>query len=66
MMKNNLEFIAKLLMLSGLVSLLIKYAGPNLSIAATNANALIIVLLPNVMLSMALFWRFQSAQPQNK
>ncbi|MDB9446136.1 hypothetical protein [Anabaena sp. CS-542/02] len=64
-MKNNLGFVAKLLVLSGLLSLLIKYAGPHLSIAATNANALIIVLLPNVMLAIALFWRFQSVLKQN-
>ncbi|TVP59842.1 MAG: hypothetical protein EA343_18875 [Nodularia sp. (in: Bacteria)] len=61
-MKNNLGFVVKLLVLSGLLSVLIKYAGPNLPIAATNTNALIIVLLPIVIIAIALFWRFQSAQ----
>ncbi|MDP5338335.1 MAG: hypothetical protein NWQ28_07135 [Nodularia sp. (in: cyanobacteria)] len=61
-MKNNLGFMVKLLVLSGLLSVLIKYAGPHLSIAPTNTNALIIVLLPIVMIAIALFWRFKSAQ----
>jgi len=64
-MKNNFGFVVKLLVLSGLLSVLIKYAGPILSIAATDTNALIIVLLPNVMMAIALFWRFQLAQKQN-
>ncbi|HYW20117.1 MAG TPA: hypothetical protein VE956_12550 [Nodularia sp. (in: cyanobacteria)] len=64
-MKNNFGFVVKLLVLSGLLSVLIKYAGPILSIAATDTNALIIVLLPNVIMAIALFWRFQSAQKQN-
>ncbi|MDB9375597.1 hypothetical protein [Nodularia sphaerocarpa] len=64
-MKNNLGFVVKLLVLSGLLSVFIKYAGPNLPIAATDVNALIIVLLPNVIMAIALFWRFQSTQKQN-
>ncbi|MBE9049016.1 hypothetical protein IQ243_01040 [Nostocales cyanobacterium LEGE 11386] len=64
-MENNLGFIVKLLVLSGVLSLLIKYAAPGLSIPATDANALIIVLLPPVIMAIALFWRFQAAQKQN-
>ncbi|AHJ29396.1 hypothetical protein PN465_02615 [Nodularia spumigena CS-584] len=64
-MKNNLGFVVKLLVISSLLSVLIKYAGPNVSIMATDANALIIVLLPTVMIAIALFWRFQSAPKQN-
>ena len=60
-MQNNLGFVVKLFVLSGLLSVLIKYAGPNLPIAATNINALIIVLLPIVTIAIALFWRFQAA-----
>ncbi|MEA5513200.1 hypothetical protein [Nodularia sp. UHCC 0506] len=64
-MKNNLGFVVKLLVLSGLLSVFIKYAGPNLPIAATNVNALIIVLLPNLMIAIALLWRFQATPKQN-
>lgn len=64
-MKNNLGLVVKLLVLSGLLSVLIKYLGPNLSISATDTNALIIVLLPTIIMAIALFWRFQSARKQN-
>ena len=64
-MENNLGFVVKLLVLSGLLSVIIKYLGPNLSIPATDINALIIVLLPTIIMAIALFWRFQSAQKQN-
>ncbi|QLE46875.1 hypothetical protein FD724_01000 [Nostoc sp. C057] len=63
-MGNQLGFVLKLLLLSALLSLLIKYVGPSLSIPATGTNALIIVLLPIVIIAIALLWRFQ-AQQQN-
>jgi len=63
-MENQMGFILKLLLLSALLSLLIKYAAPSLTIPATASNALIIVLLPPVILAIALLWRFQ-AQKQN-
>lgn len=63
-MENQLGFVLKLLLLSALLSVLIKYAGPSLSIPATATNALIIVLLPIVIIAIALLWRFQ-AQKQN-
>ena len=65
LMNNNLGFVVKVLVLSSLLSVLIKYAGPYLSLEATNINALIIVLLPNVMIAIALLWRFQSSLKQN-
>ncbi|MBI1241378.1 hypothetical protein [Umezakia ovalisporum] len=64
-MENNLGFVVKLLVLSALLSVLIKYIGPILSIAATDANALMIVLSPTIIIAMALLWRFQSALKQN-
>jgi hypothetical protein len=64
-MDKNMEFILKLLGLSALISVSIKYLGPQVSIDATDVNALVIVLLPTVMMAIALFWRFQSAQNQN-
>ncbi|MBN3925173.1 hypothetical protein [Nostoc sp. NMS4] len=63
-MENQLGLILKLLLLSALLSALIKYAGPSLSIPATATNALIIVLLPVAILAIALLWRFQT-QKQN-
>ncbi|MEA5582395.1 hypothetical protein VB620_13725 [Nodularia harveyana UHCC-0300] len=64
-MLNNLGFVLKLLILSALLSVGIKYLGPNLSIPATDTNALIIVLSPTMIMAIALFWRFQSAHQQN-
>ncbi|MEH1796276.1 MULTISPECIES: hypothetical protein [unclassified Nostoc] len=63
-MENQLGLVLKLLLLSALLSLLIKYAGPNLSIPATATNALTIILLPIAIIAIALLWRFQ-AQKQN-
>ncbi len=63
-MENQLGLILKLLLLSVLLSVLIKYAGSSLSIPPTASNALIIVLLPIVIVAIALLWRFQ-AQKQN-
>ncbi|MEH2464929.1 hypothetical protein [Nostoc sp.] len=59
-MENQLGFVLKLLLLSALLSVLIKYVGPSLSIPATATNALIIVLLPIVIMAIALVWRFQA------
>jgi membrane protein YdbS with pleckstrin-like domain len=64
MMENQLGLVLKLLLLSALLSLLIKYVGPSLSIPATSTNALIIILLPIVIIAIALLWRFQ-VQKQN-
>ncbi|MEH2125741.1 hypothetical protein [Nostoc sp.] len=63
-MENQLGLILKLLLLSALLSVLIKYAGPSLPITATASNALIIVFLPIAIVAIALLWRFQ-AQKQN-
>ncbi|AFZ25713.1 hypothetical protein Cylst_3577 [Cylindrospermum stagnale PCC 7417] len=57
-------FVLKLILLSGLLSLLIKYAAPSLLIPATATNALIIVLLPTVIMAIALLWRIPR-QKQN-
>ncbi|TBR58724.1 hypothetical protein BLD44_019010 [Mastigocladus laminosus UU774] len=59
-MKNQLGFLLKVFLLSAVISLLIKYAGPFVFIPATSINALIIVLLPTVIMAIALLWRFQT------
>ncbi len=63
-MENQLGFVLKLFLLSALISLLIKYVAPSLSIPATATNGLIFVFLPIVILAIALLWRFQT-QKQN-
>ncbi|MEW6491024.1 MAG: hypothetical protein AB1589_00535 [Cyanobacteriota bacterium] len=56
-MDSQVNFIFKVLIFSAGISLLIKYGGPSLPIAATSANALIAVLIPSVILAIALLWR---------
>ncbi|MGF1989625.1 MAG: hypothetical protein RMY62_017415 [Nostoc sp. ZfuVER08] len=58
-MQNQLGFVVKLFLISALISALIKYVAPYLSISATTTNALIIVLLPIAVVAIALLWRFQ-------
>ncbi|NJM21857.1 MAG: hypothetical protein HC836_45405 [Richelia sp. RM2_1_2] len=53
-MKNQLIFILKVLLLSWAISVFIKYIAPNLSIPETATNALIIVLLPNLIVAAVL------------
>lgn len=59
-MQNQLGFVVKLFLISALISALIKYVAPYLSISATTTNALIIVLLPIAVVAIALLWRFQA------
>jgi hypothetical protein len=59
-MENQLGLVLKLLLLSALLSILIKYAAPSLSIPTTATNALIMILSPIAILAIALLWRFQA------
>jgi hypothetical protein len=63
-MKNQLGFLLKLLLLSALISFLIKYASPMFLIPATSTNALILILLPTIIMTAVLLWRLP-AQKQN-
>jgi len=56
-MKNQLIFIFKVLLVSWAISVFIKYLAPNLSIPETATNALIIVLLPNIIMAAVLLWQ---------
>ncbi|HLO84197.1 MAG TPA: hypothetical protein VK203_04160 [Nostocaceae cyanobacterium] len=56
-MENQLGFLLKLLLLSALLSLLIKYSGAFLTIPATATNATFIVLLPTLVMIAVLLWR---------
>jgi len=59
-MQNQSGFLVKLFLISALISALINYVAPYLSISATTTNALIIVLLPIAVVAIALLWRFQA------
>lgn len=49
--------VLKVLVLSSVLSVAIKYLGPSLPIPATNTTALIITLLPALGMGLALAWR---------
>ncbi len=50
-------FIAKVIGLSVVLAIAIKYGGPFLRISATSSNALIAVLLPATVMAIVLGWR---------
>jgi hypothetical protein len=56
---SNWGFIFKVIVLSALISVAIKVAGPFISLPATPAVALTLVLSPTVLMSLILFWRTQ-------
>lgn len=64
-MKNQFLFVLKVLLLSVLISICIKYLAPSLSIPANKTSALIIVLLPNVIVAIALLWQLSRKQKIN-
>ncbi|PNJ94487.1 hypothetical protein CEP10_08140 [Cylindrospermopsis raciborskii S07] len=49
-MNNQLFFLVKLLLLSTLISALIKYVGPIFLFPPTAVNALMMVLLPTIFM----------------
>lgn len=61
-MKNQFIFVLKVLLLSAVISILIKYLGPSLAIEETATNALIIVLLPNIIVATVLLWQLSRKQ----
>lgn len=56
---SNWGFIFKVMVLSALISVAIKVAGPLMSLPTTPAVALTLVLSPTVVMSLILFWRTQ-------
>lgn len=56
-MSSQGQFVLKIFVISAVLSILIKYGGPFLSIPATGTNALIAVLLPSFLLGGVLLWR---------
>jgi hypothetical protein len=58
-MGSNLGFVVKVIGLSALIAIAIKYAAPLLAAPTTPANVfvLLVVLLPSLLLGLALGWR---------
>lgn len=60
-MEDKLSFILKVLFLSAGLSFIIKYLTPQLNIPATATNALVAVILPTLLITVALAWRLRKA-----
>lgn len=56
--KQQLWFIAELMIISAVLSYLIKYGGAYLPLSGTSSQALFIVLLPTVVIAIALYLRY--------
>ncbi|WP_413164401.1 hypothetical protein ACL6C3_00730 [Capilliphycus salinus ALCB114379] len=56
-MDNKVGFLLKVLLLSAIVSVLIKYVGPSLSIPLSVTNTLIAVFFPSIAIAIILTWR---------
>ncbi|MGB3534690.1 MAG: hypothetical protein WBA13_14390 [Microcoleaceae cyanobacterium] len=56
-MNTKFAFIAKVILLSAVGAVLIKFAGPSLPVAGNSLTALTIVLLPSIILATLLGWR---------
>ncbi len=63
---KQIELIWEVLILSTVLSYLIKYGGPYLTISATLNNALLIVVLPALVMAIALFTRYALASLQRQ
>lgn len=57
LLNNRFGFILKVLLLSGVIAVVIKYLAPSLAVAATPTNALVAVFLPTVLMAIVLGWR---------
>ncbi|MBF2066042.1 MAG: hypothetical protein IGS39_16725 [Calothrix sp. C42_A2020_038] len=53
-MTNQIGLIVKVMLLSAILSFLIKYAEPDILIPATTINVLIIILSPTVIVALLL------------
>jgi membrane protein implicated in regulation of membrane protease activity len=53
------SFVFKVMALSTVLAIAIKYGGPALSLAATSTNALIAVWFPSLLMAILLSWRWQ-------
>ena len=58
-MSDTVAFIVKILILSSILSVLIKYGGRVLAINPTVMIAIAVILLPSIIMMLALGWRAQ-------
>ena len=65
LMNTQVGFILKVVILSAILSFVIKDEGKLIPLTPTNLNAIIVVLLPTLILSLILGWRWQQ-QEQTK
>jgi hypothetical protein len=56
-MGTNLGFVVKVMVISALIAIAIRFGGPLLVVQATPETVLFVVLFPSVALGMALGWR---------
>ncbi|BAZ09788.1 hypothetical protein NIES4071_15980 [Calothrix sp. NIES-4071] len=61
-MENQIGLIVKVMLLSGVLSFLIKYATPDILIPSTVTNVLILVLSPTVIMAVLLGARLIGAK----
>ncbi|MEM8828006.1 MAG: hypothetical protein AAGE96_01445 [Cyanobacteria bacterium P01_G01_bin.19] len=57
-MNSQIGFIVKVLLLSTVLSVLIKYGGRYIPIQPTNAIAIALVFLPSLILGSILGWQY--------
>lgn len=57
MMKSQATVLLKILLLSSLIALLIRYVVPGLNVPATSTVALGLVLTPTLVMGLLLGWR---------
>lgn len=62
MVNSQVGFVIKVLLLSAVLSVGVKYGGRFLPLSPTSVNALLIVLLPLVIVSLLLGWRAKNFQ----
>ncbi len=63
---KQVGFILELLIISTVLSYLIKYGGQNISISAKSSNALLIVIVPAGFMAIALVSRYALASKQHQ
>jgi hypothetical protein len=61
-MSGQIGFILKVLLVSTVLSLLVKYGGRILSIPPTPTNASIALVVPPILMALVLWWRLLRKQ----
>ena len=62
-MNDTVAFVAKIIIYSTILSILIKYGGQLLPISPTVMLAIAAILLPSIIMAIALTWRSQQQLP---